>query len=161
MKRLLIILSLSLFSLSSCATYQIQGVRLSSAYVESISYNFEYYDYNTIHWLYINNPYYFYNTFYVDQQGIRRYYYTHPYFVRYCSYRNITPNHDYYIRNRTRRTSINSIRQQTPTVRNNPIVRSSTSVRSNNRSTIRNNNNNNNIPNRSTTRRSSTIRRNN
>lgn len=81
LKTLLLILAVSL--MSSCASFQIES-RTSTIDVN-------HYNYDRIHYLYTNNPNYFYNTTYIDQYGIRNYYYQHPYFVRYCSTRNITP----------------------------------------------------------------------
>jgi hypothetical protein len=90
MKKLLIIFSVFLFT--SCASFQFGTV--------AVTYDFNQYDYNSIHYLYTNNPHYFYNNSYIDQFGIMRYYYSHPYFVRYYTYRNIKPNHNYYIKTR-------------------------------------------------------------
>jgi hypothetical protein len=103
MKKLLIIFSVFLFS--SCASYQINSV--------TMDYNFNQYDYNNIHSIYVNNPHYFYNTTYIDQYGIRCYYYMHPYFIRYCTYRNISPNYNNYINHRTRRTTLRQVPRRT------------------------------------------------
>ena len=157
-KSLLLILAISL--MSSCASFQLV------THTPQVTYGFDYYDYNTIHHLYISNPHYFYNNFYLDQYGTRRHYYNHPYFTRYCNTRNIRPNHRYYVNNRSRKVHMNGRRGNQPT----PIIQNSTTRRiipiNNNRTTRINNNRTTRINNNRTTQesnnrttRKSTIRR--
>jgi hypothetical protein len=140
MKKLTIILLLLLTT--SCVSFRIGEPRVSirTEGFEQQFYVFNTYDYNQIHFLWVNNPYYFYNYgYYVN--GIYRPYYLHPYFTRYCTYRNIRPNHNYYLSRRTvnsrqrtisRRYNVTTRRQRTiqPQRRNTTIRRSNTTSRS-------------------------------
>ena len=115
----------------SCASYQEKSI----TYAHS-EYTFKYYDYNSLHFMYVNNPSYFYNTFYINKYGIRRYYYTHPYFIRYYTYRKIIPNHNYYIQRRNNRTGPYRRRRLLSPIRRSNTTRRST-TRTNTSSTVR------------------------
>lgn len=77
MKYILLILTFSLF-LSSCDV-----IHLTTTGHNRVSWDYSYYDYNKIHFLYSTQPNYFYRYQYIDEYGVFRYYHRHPYFLRY------------------------------------------------------------------------------
>jgi hypothetical protein len=57
-----------------------------------VSWDGSYYDFDQIHFLYTNNPQYFWNYQYVNNFGVNMFYYQHPYFIQYrrdCVRRNV------------------------------------------------------------------------
>ena len=51
-------------------------------------FNYSPYDYDRVHYIYLNQPNYFQNTFYINQYGQQTYMYQHPHYVRYCRERD-------------------------------------------------------------------------
>ena len=139
MKKLILLILVFLFT--SCGAIQ---WNLSSGYEGYDSY---YYDYNRINSLYLQNPRWVYDNYYLGAYGNRIYYYQHPYFIRYqkdrikkqkrrsynVNTRNISPNIKTRVRNTTT-TPIrnNSTRKYQPNTRQNTQVkRTSTRTRGN------------------------------
>lgn len=107
MKTFKIFLAILLLNLmSSCASFQLDTLSTS------VVYRFNDYDYNSINYIYIHNPSFFYNSTYVDRYGYTRYYYEHPYYIRYCQTRHIKPYRpqsvNHIIPSMVRRTQINN-----------------------------------------------------
>lgn len=57
-----------------------------------VTWDMDVYDFNQIHFMYQNNPQFFWNNQFVNRFGINTFYYNHPFFLRYrrdCFRRNI------------------------------------------------------------------------
>jgi hypothetical protein len=152
----LLIMSIATVLFISCGSLTIA--------TEEQPYDFYYsnYNYNQINMMYLNNPRWFYDNYYIDSYGHQRYYNRHPYYIRYTKEHqrriHTRTNHS---RNIKRTNHSTSTRRATTTVR--PNTRSTTTrtptrtIRpSTTRSTVRF------APTRSArTNKSSTIRRGN
>jgi len=77
-----IILFLIVTLMTSCSALMIEG-ETSEHY-----FNYSPYNYDRVHYIYLNQPNYFQNTFYINQYGQQTYMYQHPYYVRYCRERD-------------------------------------------------------------------------
>jgi len=85
-KNLFLILVLSILFTSCNVTQTPANTQVS------VNWDYSYYDYDQIHYLYTNYPSYFWNYQYMNPYGVRTYYYNHPYFIQYrrdCAQRNV------------------------------------------------------------------------
>lgn len=118
----LFLIAITIGLMTSCGPVRVMP---SSYDINDYSYDFNVYNYNYIHYLYVNNPNFFYSRTYINEFGQVLFFYQHPYFLRYCNYRNITPNRIYYSQNpRTyRRVRPNNRVSNKNVSRGNTIVR--------------------------------------
>jgi hypothetical protein len=100
-----------LISFSSCASWNV---------VADYDFYNDNYNYNQIHMIYLENPSWFYNNYYLDMYGTPTYYHRHPHYIRYqkeCVRRTYTNSKRNTTSTSTRRASINNNR--TTSINNN------------------------------------------
>jgi len=71
-----LLLALATFLFISCGSIEFTGHR-------DYDLSYDYYNYSQINRIYIQNPRWFYDNYYLDDYGRQRYYHMHPYYIRY------------------------------------------------------------------------------
>ncbi len=120
-----LILTIATFLFISCGSFEL------TTRTSNYDMMYDYYNYNQIHYIYMNNPRWFYDNLYIDVYGRQRPYHLHPYFIKYKKQyvrRGRRNNHNVTFRTRSTTSRTYNVRNTHNTVRGSTkrVVRPST-----------------------------------